>query len=233
MRDIKELLEKRKATKKGKPFFRKKDYYKSKNLAWRWRKPRGVDNKQRLRKRSHASIPETGLKSPKEVRGLHKSGLTPVIVLNFKQLETLTKEQGLILSSRLGNKKRSMLIEEIKKRGLILLNMDADKTLSKIQAGLKQRQEGRKQELAKEKEAEKKKSIEETVKKEEAEAKEETKGEAKGTAKEVVEAQEKEEKPLTDEEKTASEKLADSEKSIFLKKKLEKEEKDKLLTKRT
>jgi large subunit ribosomal protein L32e len=212
MRDKKELLEKRKMTKKGKPFFRKKDYYKSKNLAWRWRKPRGVDNKQRLRKRSHASIPETGLKSPKEVRGLHKSGLLPVVVLSLKQLGTLTKEHGVILSSRLGDKKKSMLVEEIKKRGLALLNLDADKTLSRIRADLKQRKEGRKKELTKEKEAEKKKSIEEAVKKEEAEAKEE----AKETIRENAEAQAKEEKQLTDEEK----------------KKLEKEEKDKLLTKK-
>ncbi len=202
MSNIKALLEKRKETKRKKPLFIRKDIYKKARIGKSWRKPRGLDNKQRLCKRGPAKKISNGYRAPKEIRGFHKSGLMPVIVSNISQLNSITKEQGVILSAKIGNKKRQMLIIEAKKKDLVLLNLDADKTLEKIQAELKQRQESRKKALETDKE--KKKSIEEKVKK--AEPKEEIK----------KEEGKKEEPQLSDEEK----------------KKLEKEEKDKLLTKR-
>ena len=202
MSNIKALLEKRKETKRKKPLFIRKDIYKKARIGKSWRKPRGLDNKQRLCKRGPAKKISNGYRAPKEIRGFHKSGLMPVIVSNISQLSSITKDQGVILSAKIGNKKRQMLIIEAKKKDLVLLNLDADKTLEKIQAELKQRQESRKKALETDKE--KKKSIEEKVKK--AEPKEELK----------KEEGKKEEPQLSDEEK----------------KKLEKEEKDKLLTKR-
>jgi large subunit ribosomal protein L32e len=217
MSDIKVLLEKRKETKRKKPLFIRKDIYKKGRVGKSWRKPRGLDNKQRLCKRGPAKKISNGYRAPKEVRGLHKSGLIPVIVSNISQLNSLTKEQGVILSARVGNKKRQMLITEAKKKDLVLLNLDADKTLEKIQAELKQRQDSRKKALETDKE--KKKSIEEKVKK--PELKEETSKQKlavpeKLNFSEIKEEVRKEEPQLSDEEK----------------KKLEKEEKDKLLTKR-
>lgn len=204
MSDIKKLLEKRKEMKRKKPLFIRKDIYKKARLGKSWRKPRGLDNKQRLCKRGPAKKISNGYRAPKEVRGLHKSGLMPIVVSNALQLNSLTKEQGVILSAKIGNRKRQMLINEAKKKSLVLLNLDADKTLEKIQAELKKRQELRKKALETDKEKEKKTTIEEKVKKEG------MKEEAKKSA------SEKEESQLSDEEK----------------KKLEKEEKDKLLTKR-
>lgn len=210
MTDINKLLEKRRQMKKRKPFFRKKDHYKTPGLEKRWRRPRGVDNKQRLRRRSHASRPGTGFKSPALVKGLHRSGLQPVLVSSISQLNSLTKEQGIILSSKLGDRKRGLLLAEIKKKGFVLLNLDLEKSLVRIQASVKERQEARKKELLatkKEKEKEKdkgkdkKKGIDEAVMKEKIE---------KAPKAESVEV------PLSDDEK----------------KKLEKEEKDKLLTRK-
>jgi large subunit ribosomal protein L32e len=202
MSGTKALLEKRKEIKRKKPLFIRKDIYKKARVGKSWRKPRGLDNKQRLCKRGPAKKISNGYRAPREIRGLHKSGLIPVVVSNLSQLNSLTQEQGAILSAKIGNRKRQMLINEIKKKGLVLLNLDAEKTLEKIQAGLKQRQDIRKK--AFETEKEKKKSIEEKTKKES--AKEEL----------VKEEAKKEEPELSDEEK----------------KKQEKEEKDRLLTKR-
>ena len=218
MSNIKALLEKRKETKRKKPLFIRKDIYKKARIGKSWRKPRGLDNKQRLCKRGPAKKISNGYRAPKEIRGFHKSGLMPVIVSNISQLNSITKEQGVILSAKIGNKKRQMLIIEAKKKDLALLNLDADKTLEKIQVELKQRQESRKKALETDKE--KKKSIEEKVKK--AEPKEETSKQKLAVPEKLnfseikKEEGKKEEPQLSDEEK----------------KKLEKEDKDKLLTKR-
>ncbi|MBN2459412.1 hypothetical protein JXB28_03950 [Candidatus Woesearchaeota archaeon] len=229
MTNNKPLLERRRQIKRRKPFFRKKDHYKAKSLAKRWRRPRGVDNKQRLRRRAHALRPGSGFKSPVQVKGLHKSGLKPVLVSCLNQLDRIAEGHGIILSSRLGDRKRALILAEIQKKGLVLLNMDAEKTIVAIQASVKERQEARKKELlaakeAKEKEKEKaekekskKKGIEQAVAKEnEKKENAEKAGKAPDDAGKAPEAA-RQEAQLSDEEK----------------KKLEKEEKDKLLTKRT
>ncbi|MBN2052191.1 50S ribosomal protein L32e [Candidatus Woesearchaeota archaeon] len=206
MNNIKKLLEQRTRAKKKKPLFRRKEIYRKKRLAVKWRKARGLDNKQRLHKKGAPPHPSIGYKSPRKVRGMHPSGLVPIIIFNVKQLDSLNKEQGIIISANVGNRKRRVILDEIKKKGLSLLNLDADKTVAKIQANLKKRQEERNKRLLeekeKEKEKEKKKSIEQKVK-------------AEGEKQEVQKEEDKKEE-LSDEEK----------------KKLEKEEKDKLLIKR-
>jgi large subunit ribosomal protein L32e len=173
MSDIKALLEKRKSTKRKKPLFIRKDIYKKARVGGSWRKPRGLDNKQRLCKRGSPKKISNGYRAPKEVRGLHKSGLMPVVVSNISQLNSLTKEQGAILSAKIGDRKRQMLIIEAKKKSITLLNLDADETLENIQKELKQRQELRKKSL--EADVEKKKSVEDKLKK--AELEKETKKE--------------------------------------------------------
>jgi large subunit ribosomal protein L32e len=209
MSDLKALLEKRKEIRRKRPSFMRKDIYKKGRIGTSWRKPRGLDNKQRLcKKGAHRKI-SIGFRAPQEVRGCHKSGLMPVVVSNVAQLNALTKEQGVVISSMVGNRKRAIIITEVKKKGLVLLNLDAGKAVEKIQSELKQRQEQKKKKLLEQ--TEKKKSIEEKIKKQE--AKQETKPEVKQAA-ETKEAGE--EGSLSDEEK----------------KKQEKQEKDRLLTKR-
>jgi large subunit ribosomal protein L32e len=192
MSNIKALLEKRKATKRKKPSFMRKDIYKKARIGKSWRKPRGLDNKQRLCKRGPAKKISNGYRAPKEVRGFHKSGLMPIIISNISQLNSLTKEQGAILSARIGDRKRQMLIIEAKKKNIALLNLDADETLEKIQKEMKQRQESRKKSL--ETEQEKKKATEEKAKEAEAKAKEEAKKEKEQLSDDEKKKLEKEEK---------------------------------------
>jgi large subunit ribosomal protein L32e len=193
MRDIKKLLEKRRALKKKKPVFRRKDIYKKKKLAKMWRRARGLDNKQRLHKRGAPPVISTGYRAPKAVRGLHHSGLRPIVVSNLAQLNALTKDDGIILSANLGNRKRQMLINEIKKKGLVIINLDADETLEKIQTALKQRKSLRTKRLEEQKD--KKKSTDEKMKKEKEEAKkDELKKEEPSVSEEEKKKLEKEEK---------------------------------------
>ena len=195
--------------KKKKPgFFRRNWNSKGKIERTVWRKARGTDNKQRVKLKGYAVKPSQGFRSPAEVRGLHKSGLIPFIVSNKKQLDSLTKDHGIILSGHLGDKKRKELIMECQKRKFTIINLDAEKVIGKIDASIKQRQENKKKRADEEssKAEKQKKSIEEKLKKEK---------------------KEKQEK-----ESIAPVPAAESESAEDEKKKLEKEEKDKVLTKK-
>jgi len=164
MNNIKELLEKRKQIKKTKPSFFRKDRYKKSRIGNSWRKPRGLDNKQRLGKKGPAIKISNGYRAPKAVRGLHKSGLFPVVICNVTQLNSLTKEQGVVVSANVGDRKRLEIIAEAQKKGLSILNLDADKTLTRIQSDMKERKEMKTKQHDDQKE--KKKGIDEKVKKE-------------------------------------------------------------------
>jgi len=188
MSNLKELLEKRLKIKKRRPVFVRKETRKKKKLKLSWRRAKGLHNKLRLKKKGYVKSPGSGYRVPRRVKGVHKSGLIPVLVSNLNQLNSITKDQGVMLSSKIGDKKRLVFITEIKKRGLTLLNLDADKTITRIESGVKERKELRKKKLEKKKE--KKKGIEEKVKKEEVKKKE----------------KEKEEPELTEEEKKKLEK---------------------------
>ncbi len=175
MTDKKTLLEFRGKMKKKKPgFFRRNWNSKKKIEKTVWRRARGTDNKQRVKLKGYAVKPSQGFRSPAEVRGLHKSGLVPFIVSNISQLDSWSKDNGAILSGRLGDKKRKMLILECQKRNITILNFDAEKAIGKIDATIKMRQEDKKKRVEEEfaKAEKQKKSIEEKLKKEKKEKQE-------------------------------------------------------------
>ena len=204
MADKKTLLEKRKEIKKTKPNFRRKDTTKKPRLSTQWRRGRGLQNKQRMNRKSHVKNPESGYRSPIEIRGCHKSGLKPVLVSNIPQLELLSKENGIIISSNVGLRKKKELVEAVNKKGLRILNLNAEKVLKDIDTQLKARKQERKERLEKKKE---KKAAEEKARKAEKKKEEE---------KEKTKTEDKEE-DFSEEEK----------------KKLEKQEKDKVLIKKS
>jgi large subunit ribosomal protein L32e len=217
--DKKSLLAQRARQKRKKPTFCRKNWNaKGKIEKNVWRKARGCDNKQRIHKRGCSTKPSSGFRSPAEVRGLHSSGLIPVLVSNLKQVDQLTKENGVILSGKLGGKKKKEIILAIKAKGFEIINLEADNAVAKIDSALKQRQEERKnkaeQKLKSEKE---KKSIDEKLRKES--KKEEKKSADAAAANANVTAD------ANADAKSNTPELSDEDK-----KKQEKEEKDKLLT---
>ena len=99
---------------KRKPSFVRKDSNKY-NFRAKWRKPRGLHNKMRLKRSGHGVRPSVGYGVPKEIYGLHRSGLAIVNVSCLKDVEGLDpKKQGLMLSSCLGLRKKVMLLSKIK-----------------------------------------------------------------------------------------------------------------------
>lgn len=90
-----------------------------------WRRPRGIDNKQRLKLKSRPKQPGIGYKNPDVIRGLHPSGRKPVIVHNLEELRKLASEvDGVIvyIAHTVGERKRNLIREEASKLGLKLVN---------------------------------------------------------------------------------------------------------------
>lgn len=166
---LQELLALRKKIKNIKPDFIRQDAHKKLRLAKNWRKPKGLHSKVRENRRGYVSRLKRGYGSPVAVKGLHHSGLKPVLVTHLAQLKKMDKaKQGIFLSGRMGAHKKLVVIQEAEKAGIKILNIDATKYKTKVAEQLKARKEDHKQVETKKEEA--KKTLD---KKEESEKKEE------------------------------------------------------------
>lgn len=105
-----------------KPAFRQQDSHKKKRVDTVWRKPRGLHSKIRHNKWSYPKKIQIGYKSPADVRGMHPSGLFPVLVHSVGDLKRVdVKSQGIIIAGDVGDRKR---LEIIKAAGAIkILNL--------------------------------------------------------------------------------------------------------------
>lgn len=185
MKEPKRLLELRKKIKRKKPNFSRQDSHKKKRLNKGWRKPKGLHSKMRLSKKGYKRSVTKGHKSPKMVRGFDKSGLKIIIINSIKELEKINpNEFGILISAKIGLKKKIMLVKKAKEKGITMLNIkNAEKWIKEKEDTIKKKKE------LKEKKTEKKE-----VKKKELEKKAEEKKEDKLTEK------------LTEEEKKQKEK---------------------------
>lgn len=168
----------------------------------KWKFPYGTSSSVRLCHRGSPVLVSIGFGSPKEVRGLHSSGLEMVVVHNAQELLAVdTKKQGAIVGGTVGNRKRVELLKLAAEKKIRVLNVkDVPKLLESINADFVQRQKERKNRLGSKdkKQEEKKKRAEEKKKKEESEK---TKGkEEKKENPEVGEEVQKEEKEIVEKE---------------------------------
>lgn len=152
----KSRLELRKRMKRKKPDFVRQDSHKKGEIKPRWRRPRGMHSKMRLKKKGYRKMPNAGYRSPKDVRGLDISGLVPVFITSLKQLDAVAKDtQGIMISSSLGNKKRLGALKAAKEKGIKVLNIkNPDNCINKIEENMAKRKEKKKKKT--EKKAEKK-----------------------------------------------------------------------------
>jgi len=123
----KRLLRVRRRLKARKPEFKR--YCAHKKLRLRnksWRRPRGLDNKLRIRyggKKSGRIVVNVGFGSPKAIRGLHPSGYEEVLIYNPNELEKIDPErQAIRIASQVGMKKRLAIEDKAKELGLKILN---------------------------------------------------------------------------------------------------------------
>ena len=195
MAQINTLLELRSKIKSKKPEFIRQDYQRRMRLGrkLKWRKPKGIHSKIRHHFKGRRKMPSPGYKSPREVRGLHASGLAMVMGFSVDDVKKIKNgSEGIVIPGNVGMKKRLEILRKAKEFDVKILNMSIDDGIKKIENFINS----------------KKKSDAKEVKKE-----------AKETKKEEPKEQRESEK--------SSEKLTEEQR-----KKADKREKDKLLTKK-
>ncbi len=92
----------------------------------KWRKPKGRHSKIRQKRRSYPTSPTVGHKSPKKQEGKIKN-LTPIKIENSSQLQKVAEKNIIILSGKLGAKKKIELIKKAAEKNLKILNLKDNK----------------------------------------------------------------------------------------------------------
>jgi len=117
------LLRIRRKLAKKRPAFIRSLWWKFKKFDEVWRKPKGIDNKIRLKLKGYPPMPSAGYRGPAKVRGLHPSGLRPVVVSCTKDLEGLDPEVHIIyISSSVGRRKRGEIVRRARELRLKIAN---------------------------------------------------------------------------------------------------------------
>lgn len=128
LRERRRLQERLRRARSGKPVFLR-------YLSWRfwkferreyWRKPKGNDSKMRLQIKGYPPIVKSGYGTDSELRGLHPSGLEPVVVSSAKELEALDPARHIVyIAGTVGLRKRLELVKVAREKGFKVANAGA------------------------------------------------------------------------------------------------------------
>ncbi len=157
------LLEVRKILKSSKPKFLRQDAHKIPRLEKKWKKPTGIHNKMRLKKKGHRRGPSVGYKSPKQVRGLTRTGFKPITISNIKNLENIDhKTEAGLISRTVGKRNKIKILERAKHLHITILNFkDIDLYIKNVKEKFEKKPKETKIEHKKEPEPEAKKEVKE------------------------------------------------------------------------
>ncbi len=142
---IKTLLHLRKQRKRRKPLFVVKESHHGGRVKVRWRYPIGRHSGVRQQHKGKPALVRIGYGSPREVRGLHPSGLRVRMVHAFQDLALLNPaEEGGVLSHTVGKKNRLLLLREAQRRKITLLNVkDLQKSIQDLEEGMQAKKTAR------------------------------------------------------------------------------------------
>lgn len=128
----KELLAVRKEVKSRKPTYvrvQSNQFAKLRNDQ-KWRRPKGMGNKDRRNRRGHIGMLKVGYGSPKAVRGLNSKGLKEVLVSNIADLEKITsKEQVAVVSATVGGRKKAEIVKAAQAKKIAVANAKSTKAV--------------------------------------------------------------------------------------------------------
>lgn len=106
------------------PSFRRTEWFRYKRLSRSgWRKPKGMDNKQRRNYKYRGSLVRVGHGKIAEARGLHPSGFSEVMVHNVTDLEQMNPETDAArVGGTVGGRKREQIHSRADELGIRVLN---------------------------------------------------------------------------------------------------------------
>ncbi len=131
---IEKLLETRKRIKSKKPEFLIQDFHRRKELPRKWRKPKGLHSKMRLRKKGHPKNVEIGFSSPKLVRNLDRRGMQRILVSNPKEISSIDKEkQAILIRHGVGARMRIEILTKAAEKGIRVINSSMEKENKKTE----------------------------------------------------------------------------------------------------
>ena len=122
--ELKAALALRAAQKKGTPSFRRTEWFRYKRLSRSgWRKPHGMDNKQRRNFKYRGSLVRIGHGKVNAASGLHPSGFEEVMVHNARDLDQIDAEtQAARVGATVGGRKRENIHARADELGIRVLN---------------------------------------------------------------------------------------------------------------
>jgi large subunit ribosomal protein L32e len=122
--ELKAALSIRADQKKKQPKFRRQEWYRYKRLARSgWRKPHGMDSKQRKNLKYRSPMARVGYGKVAAARGLHPSGFSEVLVHNARDLDGVdAASQAVRIAAGVGGLKRLQIHERADEMGLRILN---------------------------------------------------------------------------------------------------------------
>ena len=127
--ELKAALALRAAQKKGTPSFRRTEWFRYKRLSRSgWRKPHGMDNKQRRNYKYRGSLVRIGHGKVNAASGLHPSGFEEVMVHNSRDLDQIDAEtQAARVGATVGGRKRESIHSRADELGIRVLNRRRDR----------------------------------------------------------------------------------------------------------
>lgn len=117
------LFNVRKVQKAKKPDFKRADSHKKKRLDSNWRRPRGLQGKQRKHIKAKGALAQVGYGSPVAVKGLHPSGYADILVNNLSDVEKIDASiEAIRIARTIGARKKVIIEEKAAELGLKVLN---------------------------------------------------------------------------------------------------------------
>lgn len=150
----KKLLTLRNERNKKKPEFLRQDISRRPALKRKWVKPMGIHSKLKTKNRGKGKLPRVGYSAPRLVKGLDKNGFNIITISNMSEISKIRPNIDTVkINSKVGNKKRLLLLENLKKASVNVMNFKSiDKKIELIKGVLEKRkkQKAKKVEITKE-----------------------------------------------------------------------------------
>jgi len=119
----KRLLKLRKRMSQKRPHFRQFEEWRFARIKDHWRRPKGIDNKMRQKRKGWPKSVKVGYGSPRAVRNLHPSGKEEIAIYNVGDLTIVDPEtQVARIGGSVGRKKRISILREADILGIRILN---------------------------------------------------------------------------------------------------------------